>query len=105
MALQEFGIVSEQLQSLFQLQITEKNPSEEQHPKAMKQSQQLLDSFHTKPLNEKIYQVCTYIHMFAYAYICMYGHLPFDRLKAEHPHTYYIMKQLIIINMHMVVWF
>ena len=59
MALQEFNIVSEQLQSLFKLKATEKDASEEQHPKAMMQSQQLLDSFHTKPLYEEIYQVCS----------------------------------------------
>ena len=57
---QEFKIVSEQLQSLFQLQTTEKDASSVQHVKAMKQSQQLLDSFHTKPLDQKIYQVAIY---------------------------------------------
>ena len=58
MALKEFKIVSEQLQSLFQLQTTKKDDSEVQHKKARQQGQQLLESFHTKPLNEKIYQVC-----------------------------------------------
>ena len=58
MALKEFEIVSEQLQSLFQLQTTKKDDSEVQHKKARQQGQQLLKSFHTKPLNEKIYQVC-----------------------------------------------
>ena len=60
MALQEFNIVSEQLHLLFKLKTTEKDASEEQHQKAMMQSQELLDSFHTKPLNEEIYQVCSY---------------------------------------------
>jgi len=54
--------VSEQFKSLFQLQSPESSPSQTRNDKAMKQSQQILDSFHSKRLDDKIYQVCVYVH-------------------------------------------
>ena len=58
MALEEFKAVSEKFHSLFQLKPpTDINASQEKRSKAMVQSQELLESFHAKPLNEKVYQV------------------------------------------------
>jgi len=65
--------VSEQFKSLFQLQSPKSSPSQTTNDKAMKQSQQLLDSFHSKRLNDKIYQVRMYIHI--YVHTCAYIHI------------------------------
>ena len=90
MALQEFKIVSEQLQSLFKLKTAEKDASEGQHPKAMMQSQELLDSFHTKPLNEEIYQVCSCysVHVGTYQLIGCFQKNPNIHTYTHMLHTY-----------------
>ena len=80
MALQEFDIVSGQFNSLFQLKLLDDNPSPDDNPslikldKAMMQSQQLLDSFHTKPLNEKIYQVVLHTRTLLFTWLLHYVH-------------------------------
>ena len=63
---EEFTIVVEQFESLFKLQTPESDSLSVKHEKAMQQSQQLLESFHKKPLNEKVYQVATYM----YVHVC-----------------------------------
>lgn len=57
LALQEFKVVSDRTHSLFELKSPDGNSSQVKRDKAMMQSQQLLESFHDKPMNEKIYQV------------------------------------------------